>query len=294
MYGKELNWSNNSTAPDAEADDDNERLCKLLATRAEILSLQLDHVLGRQPPSGPCLHEECRATNRGLNVRLRYLREAMEAREEEIPILNRRPSADTDHCNLICPSFLRESVNYDQPTNIDLSNSDYDLNSNIQMTYPETSATSFTENTSGDYFTGNNDTGNGSGCNNSLCRQNGECLTHSHPENEEDATTGNGNETGNNSGTGNETGNEPGNYREMGEGLISQLLAQENIDSFAVIYNDGNAHFQGSAPDSTFNLSAIEPYEGANPNNESYDDYADANTEFNLEMPIRFEKGHQL
>jgi hypothetical protein len=217
----------------------------------------------------------------------------MEARENEIPILNRSPSAHIDHCNLICPSFLRESVNYDQPIAydqpIDLSNSDYDLNSNIQLTYPETSATSFTENTSGDYFTGNNDTGNGSGCNNSLCRQNGECLTHSHPGNDEDTTTGNENVTGNDTGTGNESGD----YRAMGEGLISQLLAQENVDSFAVIYNDGNAHFQGSAPDATFNLSAIEPYEGADSNNESYDDYADADNEFDLEMPIRFEKGHQ-
>jgi hypothetical protein len=40
-------------------------------------------------------------------------------------------------------------------------------------------------------------------------------------------------------------------------------------------------------------LSAIEPYDGENPNNESYDDYADVNDQFDLEIPIRFEKGHQ-
>ena len=79
----------------------------------------------------------------------------------------------------------------------------------------------------------------------------------------------------------------------MGEEIISQLLAQRNVDSFAVIHNDGSAHFRGSAPDSTFNLSAIEPYEGEYPNNESYDDCADANDQFDLEMPFRFEKGHQ-
>ena len=246
-------------APDSEPDDDHERLCRMLATRAEILSCQLDHVLGRQSAPGPLLHEDCRSTLRGLNIRLRSLQNTMEIREEEIPILNRRPSANTDHCNLISPSFLRQSVQYGQTNNIDLSNSDYDLNSNIHMSYPETSATSFTENTSGEYFTGNG--------------------------------TGSGNETGNNSGTGN--GNESVNYREMGEEIISQLLAQRNVDSFAVIHNDGSAHFRGSAPDSTFNLSAIEPYEGENPNNESYDDYADTNDQFDLEFPIQFEKGHQ-
>ena len=64
----------------------------------------------------------------------------------------------------------------------------------------------------------------------------------------------------------------------------------ENVNSFALIYDDGNAHFQGSVPDSTFDLSAIEPFDGANATNESYDDYDDGTYyDYDLELPIRFE-----
>ena len=61
------------------------------------------------------------------------------------------------------------------------------------------------------------------------------------------------------------------------------------MDSFALIYNDGNAHFQGSVPDSTYDLSAIEPYEGANTTNESYEDYAGAKENYEMDFPFRFE-----
>ena len=190
----------------------------------------------------------------------------MDAREEQIPILNRNSSANTDHTCLISSQFLRASIENDQTSQIDLSTSQFDLNSNIQLTYPETSVTSFTENTSENYFTGNNVSGSGSSCHDPQCRQNGECLTHSHPENE---ATGNDYDI---TGTGNDvTGT--GNYREMGEELITQQLAEADVDSFALIYNDGNAHFQGSVPDSTYDLSAIEPFEGANTTNESYEDW---------------------
>ena len=107
----------------------------------------------------------------------------MDVRENEIPALNRIPSAYIDHCQLISSQFLRasiESQESDQTGQIDLSSSQNDLNCNIQLTYPETSATSFTDNTSESYFTGNN-------------------------------VSGNGNDT---TGTGNETA-DTGNYREM-------------------------------------------------------------------------------
>ena len=259
-------------------------------TGAEIPSIQLDRVLGRPIPSGPFLLDHERNTNDGLNIRYRYLHSTMDNRESEIKILNQGPSANVDHTRLISSQFLRESIESDQTNQIDLSSSQADLNSNIQITYPETSVTSFTENTSGNYFTGNNESGSGSSCNDPQCHQNGECLTHSHPEND---TTGNENDTTGaeteNDITGNETAG-TGNYRAMGEEIVSQLLVEQNVDSFALIYNDGNAHFQGSAPDSSFDLSAIEPFEGYN---ESYDDFDGVDEAYDLEMPIRFEKGPQ-
>ena len=147
-------------------------------------------------------------------------------------ILNNGPSASIDHTSLISPQFLRASIESGQTSQIDLSGSQIDLNSNIQLTYPETSATSFTENTSENYFTGNNVSGNG------------------------------------NDSTGNDvTGT--GNYREIGQEMVAQQLAAANVDSFALIYNDGNAHFQGSVPKTTYDLSSIEPIDGANTTIES-------------------------
>ena len=94
------------------------------------------------------------------------------------------------------------------------------------MTYPESSATSFSfaENTSGNYFT-------------------------------EKTPTGSGNDS---TGTGNAS-----NYREIGQDQIAQQLTSTNIDSFAVIYNDGNTHPQG-IPNATFDLSSIKPIDGVN------------------------------
>ena len=189
---------------------------------------------------------------------------------------------------------MRASIENDQTgqVEIDLSNSQIDLNSNIQLTYPETSVTSFTENTSDNYFTENNASGSGSSCHDPQCRQYGECLTHPHPEND---TTGNENDD---TGTGNDiTGTKAGNYRELGEEIVAQVLAEVNADSFALIRSDGSAYFRGSAPDSSYDLSAIEPYEGADDTNEytleSYDDYAGTEETYEMDFPLRFEKGQQ-
>ena len=130
----------------------------------------------------------------------------------------------------------------------------------------------------------------GSSCHDPQCRQYGECLTHPHPEND---TTGNDNDI---TGTGSDvTGT--GNYRELGEEIVAQLLAQENAESFALIRSDGSAYFRGSAPDSSYDLSAIEPFDGADDTNEytleSYDDFAGAEETYEMEFPLRFEKGQQ-
>ena len=114
------------------------------------------------------------------------------------------------------------------------------MNSKIQINYPETTANSFTEDTSVNYL---------------------------------DAT-----------GSGNDTSN-TGNYREEGEEIISQALAGQNVNSFALIHNDGNAHFRGSVPDSSFDLSEIEPYDENYGVNESHD-YGDS---YDLEFPFNFE-----
>ena len=188
----------------------------------------------------------------------------MNEREREIPTLNQNPSASFDHTTLISQQFLRASIQSGQESQtdqagqidlgqIDLSDSQVHLNSNIQLTYPETSATSFsfTENTSENYFTGNTLTGNGN-----------------------DST-----------GTGNAT-----NYREIGQDLITQQLASANVDSFALIYNDGNAHFQGSAPNTTYDLSSIEPIDRVNSTIESHESLVD-NQELSPEIdwPFCFE-----
>ena len=185
----------------------------------------------------------------------------MNERENEIPTLNQTPSANIDHTSLISQQFLRASIQIGQENQgqtvrddqIDLSNSQIDLNSNIQMTYPESSATSFSfaENTSGNYFTGNTSTGNGND------------------------STGNGNAS---------------NYPEIGQDLIAQQLTSTNIDSFALIYNDGNAHFRGSIWNTTFDLSSIEPIDGVNPTIGSQENLTE-NQELNPEInwPFRFE-----
>ena len=249
----------------SESNDDERSLLIRYAYRAEILSMQLNNVLGRPNFSPPLIHEGDTNTHRGLNTRYDYLTDIMNERESEIPTLNQNPSASFDHTSLISQQFLRASIQSgqesqtgqecqtDQAGQIDLSDSQVDLNSNIQMTCPESSATSFsfTENTSENHFTGNTSTGNGN-----------------------DST-----------GTGNTT-----NYWEIGQDLIAQQLTSTNIDSFALIYNDGNGHFQGSAPNATYDLSSIEPIDGVNSTIESHESLAD-DQELNhdINWPFRFE-----
>ena len=219
----------------SESNDDERSLLIRFAYRAEILSMQLNNVLGRPNYAPPLIHDGETNTHRGLNTRYDYLSDIMDEREREIPALNRNPIASINHSTLISSQFLRASIQDEQEgqvvqtetvaeqavaeqvdlSQIDLSDSQVDLNSNIQLTYPETNETSFTEN----YFTGNN-------------------------------STGYGNET--------ERGNDSSiNYQEEAQNLISQQLASANVDSYALIYNDGTAHFQGS--NTTYDLSSIEP-----------------------------------
>ena len=75
---------------------------------------------------------------------------------------------------------------------------------------------------------------------------------------------------------------ETGNYRE--EGVEIDPLANEG--SFALLYSDDNANFQGSAPDSSFNLSAIEPYVEAF---DSYEAPGESDDVLDLEIPFKFE-----
>ena len=84
-------------------------------------------------------------------------------------------------------------------------------------------------------------------------------------------------------------GNAP-NYREIGQDLIAQQLTSTNIDSFAPIYNDGNAHFQGSIPNTTSDLSSIEPIDGVNSTTGSQENLTE-NQELNPEInwPFHFE-----
>ena len=176
--------------------------------------MQLNNVLGRPNFSPPLIHDGDTNTHKGLHSRYDYLSDVMNERENEIPTLNQTPSTNIDHTSLISQQFLRASIQIGQENQgqtvrddqIDLSNSQIDLNSNIQMTYPESSATSFSfaENTSGNYFTGNTLTGNGN-----------------------DST---GNENNDSTGTGNVT-----DYRELGQDLIAQQLTSTNVDSFALI-----------------------------------------------------------
>ena len=77
------------------------------------------------------------------------------------------------------------------------------------------------------------------------------------------------------------------NYREMAQNLISQQLASANVDSFALIYNDGTAHFQGS--NSAYDLSSIEPIDGANSTIESNENFDDQEQNPEIDWPFRFE-----
>ena len=230
--------------------------------------MQLNNVLGRPNFLPPLIHEGDTNTHRGLNTRYDYLSDIMNEKEGKIPALNQNPRASLDHTSLISQQFLRASIQNEQDGHIgqaaqidqagqidgqiDLSDSQVDLNSNIQMTYPESSATSFSfaANTSENYFTGNTSTGNG---NDSTGNGND--------------STGNGNDS---TGTGNAT-----DYQEFGQDLIAQQLTSTNIDSFALIYNDGNAHFQGSTPNATYDLSSIEPIDGVNSTIESHESLVD-------------------
>ena len=79
------------------------------------------------------------------------------------------------------------------------------------------------------------------------------------------------------------------NYRETGQDIIAQQLTSSNIDSFALFYNDRSAHFQGSAPETTYDLSSIEPIDGANSTIESYDNFAGAQENREMDWPFCFE-----
>ena len=138
----------------------------------------------------------------------------MQEREGEIPALNQNPNASLDHTSLINQRFLRASIQSDQneqtgqanqiSDQIDLSNSQADLNSNIQITYPETSASSFSFAASTSYYTGNTSTGNGN-----------------------DATG---------SGNGTTEFDETTNYQEFGQNLIARQLTSTNVDSYVTYH----------------------------------------------------------
>ena len=246
----------NASLANTETYEDERSLLIRFAYRAEILSMQLNNVLGRTNYAPPLIHDGDTNTFRGLNTRYEYLQDIMVTREMEIPALNRI------HSSYITSRFLRAlhqdglegHVAHDETGDeqagqaeqagqvvadpIDLSNSQIDLNSNIQPSYPETNATSFNEDEEVDFIF----TGNGSGAE------------------QEDGP--------------------PTNYREIAQNLISQQLASANVDSFALIYNDGTAHFQGS--NSAFDLSTIEPVDGADTTIESNDENPD------IDWPLRF------
>ena len=260
------------------SDDDvpDKSLLIRLALSSEIMSIQLDNVLGRQAPPGPYLQDHERNTNYGINVRYNHIRASMKNREKEIPALNFSMSASVDHTRLISSEFLRASIQ-DVQTNqtgqsdqtiydrVDFSNPQDDLNDNIQ-TNPETNETNFSDDTGENYFTTSYPETSGTGLS-------GDTSENYQADNE---TTGPGNDTFDTA--------ETGNYREEGEEI--DPLANEGVNSFALLYNDGNAHFQGSAPDSSFNLSAIEPYVEEFDSYEAHDENDDV---LDLELPFNFE-----
>jgi hypothetical protein len=174
----------------------------------------------------------------------------MKNREKEIPALNFPMNAGVDHTRLT-QLINPEDFSYPQD----------DLNENIQANRPENNETSLSEDTSENYF------------------------TTTYPETSEavlsEATSENYQADNETTGPGNDTA-ETGNYREEGEEI--DPLANEG--SFALLYSDGNTHFQGSAPDSSFNLSAIEPYVEEFDSYEAHDESEDV---LDLEIPFNFE-----
>ena len=263
-----------------------------LALTGEVLSLQLDKALGRQSPPGPYILDHERNTNFGINVRFNHIRASMENREIEFPEINQPVSAQAqaqveeveedeeeddqliqdDQTNQAGQNENDQSISdrsiYER---IDFSNpleDQNDLNDNIQIHYPETSETNFSEETGENYFT------------TSYPETSGASLTEDTSANyqADNETTGPGNST-----------SEYEYYRGEGEEIVSQVLANEGMPSFALLYNDGNAHFQGSAPDSSFDLSAIESYgeEFNNDDHEAYDDHENEDV-LDLELPFKF------
>ena len=165
----------------------------------------------------PLVHEGDMNTHRGLHIRYDFLSRIMQEREGEIPALNQNPNASLDHTSLISQRFRRSSIQNDQNVQaeqtgqdnqisdqIDLSNSQADLNSNIQITYPETSTSSFSFAASTSYYTGNTSTGNGN-----------------------DATG---------SGNGTTEFDETTNYQEFGQNLIARQLTSTNVDSYVTYH----------------------------------------------------------
>ena len=194
----------------SEITDEERELLVKFAYRAEILSAQLNNVLGRPNFEPPLVHEGDTNTHRGLHIRYDFLQRVMDKREEEIPALNQNPNASLDHTTLINQRFLRASIRNDpnvqsDPSSqdqvsdqIDLSNSQADLNSNIQITYPETSSSSFSFAASTSYYTGNASNGN-------------EVTGSGNDQFEFDETT---------------------NYQEFGQNLISRQLTSTNVGSY--------------------------------------------------------------
>ena len=221
-----------------------------LALTSELMSTQLDHVLGRQVPPGPYIQDHERNTNYGLNARYNHIRAVMKNREKEIPALNFPMNTVVDHTR------LTQLINPE-----DFSYPEDDLNENVQANLPENNETSLSEDTSENYF------------------------STTYPETSEavlsEATSENYQADIETTGPGNDSA-ETGNYRE--EGVEIDPLANEG--SFALLYSDDNANFQGSAPDSSFNLSAIEPYAEAF---DSYEAPGESDDVLDLETPFKFE-----
>ena len=167
---------------------------------------------------------------------------------------------------------IDQSGQTDQSGQIDLSVSNIDMNDNIQINYPDTS-NSNQWNDTGIFDNSGNDresfeTGNG---------------------NDE---TGNGNDENGNDKTGNgnyeEVSGDDQEVRVIGQVLVNQQLALSGINTFALTYSDGSAHFQGSTPGATYDLSAPEdPIDGADTTDDSQGG-AYGNPE--IDFPFYFDK----
>ena len=249
-----------------------------LALTSELMSAQLDNVLGRQVPPGPYIQDHERNTNYGINARYNHIREVMKNREKEIPAINFPMSTGVDHTRLtqlINPedfSYPQDDMNEppDVPrphfrirdeNGVSINGSCTQCNSCIKKMGDAGNETSLSEETSENYF------------------------TTSYPETSEavlsEATSVNYQADNETTGPGNDT-DETGNYRE--EGVEIDPLANEG--SFVLFYSDGNAQLQESPPDSYYNLSSVEPhveeFDSSGAPGES-DDVLD------LETPFKFE-----